>query len=91
LRLQHKTWDDFFARLFQDGPVQDPTNEDMIVNACESAPLRLEANVKLTDTFWLKGQPYNIKDEINYHELLETDVGATSYQAFLSALSFYHR
>lgn len=86
------SWDEFFVREFREGvrPVEEPDNASIIVNACESAPLRVQTDVKLSDKFWLKGQPYSLLDMLNYHELSGKFVGGTGYQAFLSALS-YHR
>ncbi|PYQ28025.1 MAG: phosphatidylserine decarboxylase [Acidobacteria bacterium] len=87
-----QSWDDFFTRTFRDGmrPVYAPTNDDMIINACESAPLGITQNAKLSDLFWLKGQPYSLENMLNFDELAPQFNGGTVYQAFLSALS-YHR
>ncbi len=85
-----QSWDGFFTRVFNDNirPVAMGKNE--IANACESAPLQVVKNVSLSDSFWLKGQPYSLTDMMNFDPLAETFVGGTVYQAFLSALS-YHR
>lgn len=87
-----KSWDDFFTRVFQKGvrPVSEPDNDNVIVNACESAPLAITQNVKLSDSFWLKGQPYSLENMLNWDEYAPQFAGGTVYQAFLSALS-YHR
>jgi phosphatidylserine decarboxylase len=86
------SWDDFFTRLFRDGirPVASPENDDVIANACESKPYRVAHDVKRSDDFWVKGQPYSIMDMLAHDSLAEEFVGGTVYQAFLSALS-YHR
>ncbi|KAI9879298.1 MAG: hypothetical protein M1830_008949 [Pleopsidium flavum] len=97
-----KSWDDFFIRSFKSGirplaapeggppdpSIPDPTA--VIVNACESTPIRLENQVQAHDAFWLKGQPYSIVEMLATDELASQFVGGTVYQAFLSALS-YHR
>ena len=85
-------WDDFFTRKFKKGvrPVAAPKDEDIIANACESAPLRTRTGVKKTDKFWLKKQPYSLYDMLDWDPLAEQFIGGTVYQAFLSALS-YHR
>ena len=62
----------------------------MIVNACESAPYQLARDVKLSDHFWIKGQPYSLRHMFADDPIAEQFVGGTVYQAFLSALS-YHR
>ena len=98
-----KSWDDFFTRKFHDnvrpiafpdgvlppiGNITDPTS--VLVNACESTPCFRKENVKLSDTFWLKSQPYSLFDMLNGEEKAKPFVGGQVYQAFLSALS-YHR
>ncbi|KAL0944708.1 uncharacterized protein CTRU02_202595 [Colletotrichum truncatum] len=97
-----KSWDEFFVRQFRDGvrPVEAPDNgvPDLkfpdptlvITNACESAPLKIQTDVKESDKFWLKEQPYSLENMLNYDPLVPQFAGGTVYQAFLSALS-YHR
>jgi phosphatidylserine decarboxylase len=87
-----KSWDDFFTREFRDGqrPVASPDNNAIIVNACESAPYRIAKNIKRSDRFWIKAQPYSLEHMLAHDPLLVNFVGGTIYQAFLSALS-YHR
>ena len=87
-----QSWDDFFTRTFCDGarPVSGAGNDNVIVNACESAPLGVAIDVKLTDAFWLKGQPYSLQNMLNFDEYAPQFEGGQLYQAFLSALS-YHR
>ncbi|MFU9137643.1 phosphatidylserine decarboxylase family protein [Erwinia tasmaniensis] len=86
------SWDDFFTRRFREGvrPIAAPENDDVVVNACESAPYRLAKEVKLKDKFWIKSQPYALQFMMNNDPLASHFVGGTIYQAFLSALS-YHR
>jgi phosphatidylserine decarboxylase len=87
-----KSWDDFFTRLFRPGrrPVAAPNDNDVIANACESAPYRLARKVHLRDRFWIKKQPYSLQHMMDNDPLVGKFVGGTLYQAFLSALS-YHR
>jgi phosphatidylserine decarboxylase len=87
-----QSWDDFFTRTFRDGirPVYALDDDSVIVNACESAPLAVTRNVALSDSFWLKGQPYSLENMLNWDEYTPQFAGGTVYQAFLSALS-YHR
>lgn len=86
------SWDNFFTREFKEGkrPVASPGDNTIIANACESAPFRIEKNVKLTDKFWIKAQPYSLQHMLSGDPLTGQFVGGTIYQAFLSALS-YHR
>lgn len=86
------SWDNFFTRTFKEGirPVAGPDNPNIIANACESLPFKTAHNVKLRDHFWIKGQPYSVRDILGQDSLAEKFAGGTVYQAFLSALS-YHR
>ncbi len=87
-----RCWDDFFTRRFRVGvrPVSAPTDDSVIVNACESAPLQVRKEVSCSDQFWLKGQPYSLDNMLDFDDLAPRFEGGTVYQAFLSALS-YHR
>lgn len=85
-----KSWDDFFTRTFVDEIRPVAPGDNVIANACESAPLQVVSNVSDTAEFWLKSQPYSLKNMMNFDPLAEHFIGGTVYQAFLSALS-YHR
>ncbi|KAK3503288.1 Phophatidylserine decarboxylase-domain-containing protein [Neurospora crassa] len=84
------SWDAFFTRRFRPGirPVASPSDDGVLVNACESTPVALERGVKLHDEFWVKGQPYSLKDK-ELEQAMRFE-GGTIYQGFLGALS-YHR
>lgn len=84
------SWDDFFTRTFAPGIRPVAPGDNVIANACESAPLQVVKNVSENSEFWLKGQPYSLLNMMNFHPLAEQFIGGTVYQAFLSALS-YHR
>jgi len=91
-----KSWDDFFTRKFKKGvrPIakssNNPKEDNIIANACESAPLQVVEKVQRDAKFWLKGQPYSLDNMMNFDPLARKFKGGTVYQAFLSALS-YHR
>ena len=87
-----RSWDDFFTREFRAGvrPVAEPHDDDVIVNACESAPYRIARHVKYRDRFWIKSQPYSIAHMLADDALAPLFTGGTVYQAYLSPLS-YHR
>ena len=89
--LGFKSWNDFFIREFKPGmrPVANPDDDSVIVSACESAPYSIQNNVKKEDTFWLKSQPYSLRQMLHGH-FVDQFVGGTVYQAFLSAEN-YHR
>lgn len=86
------SWDDFFTRRFREGrrPVASPDDDNVVANACESAPFQLARDVQLRDRFWIKDQPYSLAHVLADDPLTGEFVGGTIYQAFLSALS-YHR
>ncbi|WP_305370683.1 phosphatidylserine decarboxylase family protein [Photobacterium leiognathi] len=85
-----KSWDDFFTREFVKGVRPIAEGDNIIANACESAPLQVVENVAESAEFWLKGQPYSLQNMMDFDPLAKQFVGGTVYQAFLSALS-YHR
>ncbi|CAE6478622.1 unnamed protein product [Rhizoctonia solani] len=87
-----KSWDDFFTRKFREGarPIEFATDDDIINSACESSVFRIAQNVKEYDRFWLKSEPYSLRDMLNQDPYTDQFVGGTIYQAFLSAYK-YHR
>lgn len=89
--LGFTSWNDFFIREFKPGlrPVAAPDDDSIIVSACESAPFAIQTGVQEQDTFWLKGQPYSLRQMLQGN-FVEEFVGGTVYQAFLSA-DKYHR
>lgn len=91
-KLGYTSWDDFFTRKFKPGirPVASPDDDDVIANACESAPFRIAHDVPIKAKFWIKGQPYSLIDLLHNDPWTSKFEGGTLYQAFLSALS-YHR
>jgi phosphatidylserine decarboxylase len=86
------SWNDYFTRRFKPGarPIADPDDDKVIVNACESTPYALKTNVKERDRFWVKGQPYSLRDMLADDAMAEVFAGGTVYQAFLDARN-YHR
>ena len=87
-----KSWNAFFTRRFKPGmrPVEGANDDKLIVSACESTPYAIQFNVQKTAQFWIKTQPYSLRDMLDGDERVEQFVGGCIYQAFLSAL-FYHR
>eukprot|EP01126_Amoeba_proteus_P007556 TRINITY_DN12712_c0_g1_i1.p1 TRINITY_DN12712_c0_g1~~TRINITY_DN12712_c0_g1_i1.p1 ORF type:complete len:424 (-),score=55.34 TRINITY_DN12712_c0_g1_i1:12-1106(-) len=95
------SWDDFFIRRFRPGvrPIDDPDDDTIINNACESGPYKLIQGSALSADapFWAKGQPYSLRhilkeDSTTPHEppIYQYFVGGSLYQGFLSATN-YHR
>jgi phosphatidylserine decarboxylase len=86
-----KSWNDFFIREFKPGqrPVAEPDDDKAIVSACESQPFSIQTSVKEDDTFWIKAQPYSLRQMLNGN-FVDEFVGGSVYQAYLSAKN-YHR
>ncbi len=86
------SWNDFFTRRFRAGerPVASPEDDTVIVSACESTPYGISTEVRREDRFWIKSQPYSLRDMLANDEAVDQFVGGTVYQAFLSATN-YHR
>jgi phosphatidylserine decarboxylase len=86
------SWNDFFTRRLADGarPVDSPDDDSVIVSACESTPYGLAVDVQLQDQFWIKSQPYSLRDMLADDKAADQFAGGTVYQAFLSATN-YHR
>lgn len=88
------SWNDFFTRRFRPGqrPVEGEGDDRIVVSPCEAKPFAVRRDVKLVDQFWIKSQPYSLRDMFGADEadLARRFVGGTVYQAYLSAYS-YHR
>ena len=87
------SWNDFFTRRFRAGarPVADD-DPKLIVSACEAAPYNIRHGTRLEDAFWIKAQPYSLRDVFGTGKLetAQQFVEGCVYQAFLSAYN-YHR
>ncbi|KMW45710.1 phosphatidylserine decarboxylase family protein [Ralstonia insidiosa] len=88
------SWNDFFTRRLRAGarPVEDAEDPGCILNACEASPYQLAHDVQEEDTFWIKSQPYSLRDIFGagHAHLAGRFRRGTIYQAFLSAFN-YHR
>jgi phosphatidylserine decarboxylase len=89
-----KSWNDYFTREFLPGkrPIDAPTNDKVIVSACEASPYNIQTFVNYSDQFWMKNQNYSLLDiftPANF-QWAKSFVGGQIYQAFLSADN-YHR
>jgi phosphatidylserine decarboxylase len=86
------SWNDYFTRRLKPGarPIADPDDDKVIVNACESTPYAIKTNVKRQDRFWVKAQPYSLRDMLAGDESVDEFVGGSVFQAFLDAHN-YHR
>lgn len=90
----YTSWDNFFTRTyrFEDGirPIASPEDDSVVANCCESKVYKVAHDAQARERFWVKGQPYSVKDMLAFDDYADQFVGGTIYQAFLSALS-YHR
>lgn len=88
------SWNDFFTRRFRAGarPVAGEDDTKLIVSACEAAPYNISHGARYEDAFWIKAQPYSLRDIFGPGKapLAERFSGGSVYQAFLSAYN-YHR
>ncbi|MEX3843697.1 phosphatidylserine decarboxylase family protein [Paraburkholderia sp. BR10882] len=88
------SWNGFFTRHLRPGarPVASPDDPAVIVNACEASPFDVREGVQLIDRFWIKSQPYSLKEILTSSDeaLARRFVGGTVYQGYLSAYN-YHR
>ncbi len=89
-----ESWNHFFTRRLRDDarPVASTDDPRVVVSACEAAPYQIASRVRRVDDFWIKSQPYSIRDMLTPDHALMADrfVGGDVYQAYLSAWN-YHR
>ncbi len=86
------SWNNFFTRSLAPNvrPIDGLHNSKVIVSACDSTVYKIRRDVKLTDAFWVKEQPYSLIDMMNNNPLASQFEGGDVYQAFLCAFD-YHR
>lgn len=87
-----KSFNDFFHRQIkaERRPVAAPHDPKVIVSANDGTVYNIARNVRETDDFWLKGQPYSLVNMLDDSEYLERFVGGDVFQSFLSGTD-YHR
>ncbi|MDN3610419.1 phosphatidylserine decarboxylase family protein [Vibrio ostreicida] len=65
----YQSWNDFFTRRFKNA-AQRPISQDLgIVSACDSKIYNIEHDVKLENWFWVKAQPYSLRDMLANQDL----------------------
>jgi phosphatidylserine decarboxylase len=88
------SWNDFFTRRLRAGvrPIAQPHDPAVIVNACEASPYSVSEHCQLHDRFWIKSQPYSLREILAGGEeaTAQRFIGGTVYQGYLSAFN-YHR
>lgn len=87
-----KSFNAYFHRQIKASrrPVAEPDNPKVIVSANDGTVYQIGREVKRTDDFWIKSQPYSLSDMLDDHELTDSFVGGDVFQTFLSGSS-YHR
>ncbi|KAH7335871.1 Phophatidylserine decarboxylase-domain-containing protein [Rhizoctonia solani] len=87
-----KSWDNYFTRRLRPGarPVAHLDDNSVVNSACESTVYCISRSTKARDTFWLKGQPYSLRDMCHDDPFTDHFVGGTILQCFLRAVN-YHR
>ncbi|WP_343748234.1 phosphatidylserine decarboxylase family protein [Fluviicola sp.] len=71
-------------------PLADPENPKVIVSANDGTVYKLSRKVKLSDTFWIKSQPYSLVNMLDQSPHTADFVGGDVLQSFLSGAN-YHR
>jgi phosphatidylserine decarboxylase len=88
-----KSWNDFFGRKLKQGvrPIASPNDTQLVVSACDCTVFNIQFNVKEVDRFWIKEQPYSMRDLLdNDTKYINKFKGGLVYQAFLNPFN-YHR
>ena len=85
------SWNDFFTRRLAGGarPVASPDDDSVIVSACESTPYGLAVGVQRQDRFWIKSQPYSLRDMLANDEWWHSPVAGTIVRAFVQEGTYY--
>ncbi|RLV10406.1 phosphatidylserine decarboxylase [Streptomyces griseocarneus] len=86
------SYNDFFHRALDPDFPYRPLASDpkAIVSPNDGKVVRWRSDVKRTDQFWLKGQPYSLENMLNGSTYTDKFVGGDVLQTFLSGAD-YHR
>lgn len=87
-----KSYNDYFHRQIKPEyrPISSPDDSKVIVSANDGTVYNIARNVKLSDTFWIKSQPYSLVNMLDNSKFTEDFVGGDVFQSFLSGAN-YHR
>ncbi|MGV9263390.1 phophatidylserine decarboxylase associated domain-containing protein [Kitasatospora sp. NPDC003701] len=80
----------FFHRELLPGKRPVDTDPAAVVSANDGTVFRIARNIKETDEFWLKGQPYSLVDMLNGSPYTTRFLNGDVFQSFLAG-SDYHR
>jgi phosphatidylserine decarboxylase len=85
-----ESFNGFFHRQILPGKRPVDTDPKAIVSANDGAVYKIARNVRETDQFWLKGQPYSLVDMLNGSAYTGRFLNGDVFQSFLAG-SDYHR
>jgi phosphatidylserine decarboxylase len=87
-----KSFNDYFHRQIRPEvrPIASPGNSKVIVSANDGTVYQIARNVKRSDSFWIKSQPYSLINVLDNHPSVDGFVGGDVFQSFLSGAD-YHR
>ncbi len=71
-------------------PIADPENPKVVVSANDGSVYKIARKVKEEDRFWVKGQPYSLRDMLASSAYVDRFIGGDVFQTFLSGAN-YHR
>lgn len=70
-------------------PIASPRDPKVIVSANDGMVYRLARKVRVSDTFWIKTQPYSLVNMLGSAPLAEAFAGGDVLQSFLSGSDFH--
>ncbi len=87
-----KSYNDYFHRQIKPEcrPVSSPNDNKIIVSANDGTVYNIAGNVKRSDTFWIKSQPYSLVNMLDNSDFTVSFIGGDVFQSFLSGAN-YHR
>jgi phosphatidylserine decarboxylase len=87
-----RSFNEFFHRQIRPvcRPVTAPDDPRVIVSPNDGTVYRLARQVRKSDRFWIKGQPYSLSDMMGHSPFVDRFVGGDVLQTFLAANN-YHR
>jgi len=85
------SFNDFFHReiLDTERPIDSPDDQTVVVSANDGMVYKIAKDVKESDQFWIKSEPYSLTDMLN-GENVKRFVNGCVFQSFLSGAD-YHR
>ncbi len=89
-----KSYNEFFHRDIKPEcrPIDAPDDPSKIASPNDGVCWALERNVKAEDEFWLKGQPYSLRNMLNNNlEMTKMFVGGDVYQTYVNGGADWHR